>query len=56
MALCKLDNAQGCVPPETIRPVKKLNEKLLRCRIRIGLFDLNKTSIEKIYLCNVSLN
>lgn len=57
MTLYKLDNAQGCVHQETIRPIKKLGvKKLLRCRIRTGLFELDKTSIEKIYLCNISMN
>lgn len=50
----KLDIPPGCIHPKTIHPVKKINEQLLRCRIRIGLFGLNKTSIEKIYLCNMN--
>lgn len=52
----KLDIPPGCVHPKTIHPVKKINEQLLRCRIRIGLYNLYKTSIEKIYLCNISMN
>lgn len=55
MTFYKLDIPQVVSTQKQYTQLKNLMNNL-RCRIRIGLYNLYKTSIEKIYLCNISVN